>query len=402
MPRIRLTERTLDKIKAHDPSGKQVLHWDTELKGFAVLASGTTNARTFVVQRTLPDGRTRRVTVGAVNEIKLPEARARAAEMLDALRRGLDPKRKTIDWTLRAALDAYLLARKDLRPASVRVYRISIERYLEAWLNLSLRDITSEMVEQRHRSIVVEVGKSNERYKGTFTANAAMRTLRILFNFAAERIPDLKNPVRLRRQWYPEPRRERVVRAAELPTFYQSVCALPNPIARDYLLLLLFTGMRLSEAASLRWEDVDLVQRVIRVPAARTKANRAFALPMSDFVRDLLVARRALGNAKFVFPGPSKTGHIVDAGFPLELVANACGVTVTAHDLRRTFITVAESADISPLGLKALVNHAVTQDITDRYVQLTIERLREPAQRIADKLKELCGIAVPAGVARLK
>jgi hypothetical protein len=66
MPKLKLTERAIAKLLAPDPSGKQVLHWDTELKGFAVLCSGTTNSKTFVVQRTLKDGRNRRVTVGAV------------------------------------------------------------------------------------------------------------------------------------------------------------------------------------------------------------------------------------------------------------------------------------------------------------------------------------------------
>lgn len=40
MPRVKLTEKTIAKMKAPDPSGRQVLHWDTELRGFAVLCSG--------------------------------------------------------------------------------------------------------------------------------------------------------------------------------------------------------------------------------------------------------------------------------------------------------------------------------------------------------------------------
>ena len=28
MPQIRLTEKSIDKLKAPDPSGRQVLHWD--------------------------------------------------------------------------------------------------------------------------------------------------------------------------------------------------------------------------------------------------------------------------------------------------------------------------------------------------------------------------------------
>ena len=36
MPQLKLTEKTIAKLPAPDPSGKQVLHWDTELKGFGL------------------------------------------------------------------------------------------------------------------------------------------------------------------------------------------------------------------------------------------------------------------------------------------------------------------------------------------------------------------------------
>jgi hypothetical protein len=43
------------------------------------------------------------------------------------------------------------------------------------------------------------------------------------------------------------------------------------------------------------------------------------------------------------------------------------------------------------------MNHAMPRDVTSGYVQLTVERLREPAQRVADRMKELCGIEPAAG-----
>ena len=313
-------------------------------------------------------------------------------------------KKRATDATLRATLEAYLAARKDLRPASIRTYRRVLSNYLSAWADSPLRSISSDMVEERHRAIAAQVGRS-ERYKGNSAANLSMRVLRILWNFAAERVPDLPpNPVRrLRRQWYPEPRRVRMVHAEQLPAFYQAVCALESAIARDYLLLVLFTGLRFSESISLTWEDVDLKQRVIRIPAVRTKSKRKLDLPMSDFVRDLLVARRALGNAKYVFPG--RVGkHLTDPTWPLAAIKQATGIQISVHDLRRTFLTVAESCDISPLALKALVNHSTSSDVTAGYVQMTVERLREPAQRVCDKLKELCEVMTLAGknVAQLK
>ncbi|HVQ81914.1 MAG TPA: tyrosine-type recombinase/integrase, partial [Pseudolabrys sp.] len=332
MPKVKLTERTLAKIKAPDPSGKQTLHWDTGLHGFAVLASGISNARTFIVQRDLPNGLTRRVTVGAVNEISLEVARERAADKLDQLRRGLDPKAQGVTTTLGATLESYLAARKNLRPASIRSYSIAVKQNLAPWVDLSLRGITSEMVEDRHRAIVVEVGKAGTRYKGTTTANFAMKTLRILWNFAADRTPDMPpNPVRrLRRQWYAEPRRERVVGVDEMPKFFEAVDALPNKVARDFILLLLFTGLRIGEARALRWEEIDLNQGIIHVPGQRTKSGRKLDLPMSNFVRDLLIARRAIGNAGVVFPAPSRSGHVRDVQYPLAIVRERTGIHVSA------------------------------------------------------------------------
>ena len=402
--RIKLTERAVERIKAPTGNGKQALHWDAELKGFGVLCSGVSKTKTYVVQRDVA-GRTRRVTIAQTNVLSLGEARRRAEAVLADFYLGRDPKAgRRGSVTLRGALADYLVARKNLRPKSVDDYCATIERHLGAWLDRPLREITPEMVEARHRAIAAEV-LADGRYSGEASANGAMRTLRLLWNFAKEREPNLpENPVaRLRRQWYPISRRERMVRADDLPAFYRAALALPNPVHRDYLLLLLFTGLRRSEAATLAWTDIDFGQRVIRIPAARTKAGRKLDLPMSDIVQDLLVARRAAGDAKFIFPSNSASGHVEEPKFPLRLVAASCGIEISAHDLRRTFITIAESTDISPLALKALVNHALGSDVTSGYVQMTTERLREPAQKVADKLKELCGgIAPPEGAVALR
>jgi integrase len=148
------------------------------------------------------------------------------------------------------------------------------------------------------------------------------------------------------------------------------------------------------EAATLRWDQhIDFGHRVIRLSATETKARRKLDLPMTDFVFKLLKARRKIGNdGGWVFPADSKAGHIVEPKFPLREVQEISGIEVSAHDLRRTFITVAESTNISPLALKALVNHGLGGDVTAGYIQMTPERLREPAQLVANRLKSLCRV----------
>jgi integrase len=228
-------------------------------------------------------------------------------------------------------------------------------------------------------------------------ANLTMRSFRAIYNFVSERRPDMpRHPVRiLRRSWFPVPRRTTLVRSEDLPKFYQAVCRL---VARDYILLLLFTGMRREETASLTWEDIDFDSKVIRVPAERTKSGRELNLPMSTFVHDLLVARREIGNAKYVFTSSMTKGYIAEPRFPLGLVAADCGIKVSAHDLRRTFATVAEQvANVRPLALKALLNHAIGQDVTAGYVIMTTEDLRASAQLVCEKMMQLCQIAAPGG-----
>jgi integrase len=401
MAKMKLTAAAVASLPAPDPSGKQALHWDTDLSGFGVLISGKTNKKTFVVQRDV-SGRTRRVTIGP-SAMPLGEARKRAVEVLAGLYQGIDPKaRAKSNITLADALAGYLEDRKSLRAVSRRNYRSYIERYLTPWLDRPLRDITPEMVAARHRLIQSEI-EAGGRYGGEAAANLAMAALRIVWNHAANNDSSLgPHPVRrLRGAWFPIERRTRYVRAEQLPAFHQAIMELPNPIHRDFLRLLLFTGLRLSEAAGLTWEDVDLHQKVLRVPASRTKPGRGLDLPMSDVVFDIFLERQRLGRERFVFPSNSSVKHMTDAQHPLTLVAVATGIRVSAHDLRRTFLTIAESTDISPIALKALVNHSVGSDITAGYVILTPERLREPAQRVADRLKALCGSVEPEGVQKI-
>lgn len=413
MPRMKLTKQAIRKLRAPEPSGRQVLYWDTEQKGFGLLVSGRTNTKSYVVQREV-NGRSRRVTLGTVAEFdaakkSIDDARKEAADLVHEMRKGKDPKAHrgpAANATLREVLEHYLGSRTSLAERSRTGYRNSVERWLGPWLDRPLREITPEMVEKRFREIKETVaGRTNSQKAdqenrsaspGAASANSAMRALRTLWNFAGDRMPELPpNPVgRLKRNWHAVPPRERYVSGDQLPGFYRSVTALPSRTMRDYILLLLFTGLRRNEAASLRWADIDFAQKVIRLPARRTKAKRKLDLPMSDFVHDLLVARRAIGIENgFVFPSESKSGHLSEPKKALAEVGKKCGVSVSAHDLRRTFITVASRCRIAPQELKALVNHALGGDVTEGYNQLATNNLSEPMQIVTDRMKELCQIA---------
>jgi len=64
----------------------------------------------------------------------------------------------------------------------------------------------------------------------------------------------------------------------------------------------------------------------------------------------------------------------------------ASQVTFTLHGLRRTFITVAESLDISAYSVKRLVNPKMSNDVIAGYIIADVERLRAPMQKITGYL----------------
>ena len=391
MPRVKFTERTIAQLPAPHPSG-QIIYWDAALKGFGVLCSGTSSAKSYVVKGSVA-GRSIRKTIGRVELFTLVQARRKAIEMLGGFVGGIDPRaNRSSNITLNEALEAYLRAREgNLRPRSISGYRGEIERHLADWLNTPLKNINREMVEARHRAIAAEIAESRGM-NGNATSNRVLRSFRALYNHTADRVVDLPpNPVRLRQMWHPVEPRERCLRGSEFARFYKAASELPNPVGRDYTRLLLFTGLRRGEASMIRWADVDFERQMFTIPAANTKTNRKLELPLTDVVRQILETRHSLGRTEYVFFSTSASGHVEEPKSFFRDIGEASGVRISPHDLRRSYLTVAESCDISPLALAALANHTMP-GVTSQYVRFTVDRLREPAQKVADKLKALCGI----------
>ena len=91
VPKIKLTAAGVKALPAPDPSGKTRLYWDTAIKGFGVLVSAKTTGKSFIVQRDLDRGKSRRITLGPVGLISFEEARKLATEQLLIMRSGVDP-----------------------------------------------------------------------------------------------------------------------------------------------------------------------------------------------------------------------------------------------------------------------------------------------------------------------
>lgn len=392
----RISQKFIER-KVSRPENGQVIYRDNELIGFGLRV--TRGSMSYIVECRV-NGINRRITIGPHGRLDPETARAEAQKLLSVMTCGRDPreedaKRKMAQLTLGEVLGDYLTS-KTLRPNSIRSFTAIVRRCLGDWMSLAIASITKDMVEVRHRELtrVTRQGTS-----GKAQANTAMERLGILINFAMNKYeidgqPILqRNPVdRLSqiRAWHRIPPRQNVIPDHKLSAWYKAVRSLKDTKVRDYLLLLLFTGLRRTEAATLKWSDIDLDARVLTIRPEIAKNHHEHRLPLSDFLHTLLAQRKLkAGATEFVFPGRGANGHLVDSDHAIGGVANRCDYQFTLHDLRRTFLTTAELLEVPHYALKRLANHVSGRDVTSRYIVVNVDRLRVYMTRISEHLLRL-------------
>jgi integrase len=154
------------------------------------------------------------------------------------------------------------------------------------------------------------------------------------------------------------------------------------------------------EMATLKWSDIDFKTKAFTFTPEKKRGEKPeddrVTMPLSVQAYRLLLQRKAQGwENDYVFPGKHPSPHLSNADNYKRDIIKTSGVKFCLHDLRRTFITIAESLDIPHYALKALLNHSMGNDVTGGYIIMSSERLREPMQRIADKIMGLATAKPP-------
>jgi len=400
--RIKFTKKALEALPI-PPDGQRMVYHDTETPGLSLRVSST-GTKTFSVLRRPKGGKPERITLGKYPGLPIKAASKRAKEFIAELAQGnsvaAQQRRKTTEQiTLEAVIADYLKARKNLKPRTISDMRQAMAETCLDWLNKPIALIKPDMVARRHR----ERGE-----KSPARANLAMRYLRALFNFAMAKYTDDEgsplltiNPVKKlseTRAWYRVDRRQTLIKSHELAPWFQAVGNIPGADIRDYLLTVLFTGLRREEALNLKWALVDLQERTLTV--LNPKNHRDHSLPVSDYLLELLTRRKEASVSEYVFTDPQGR-RISNFRYAQASIEKASGIKFCIHDLRRTFATVAESLDIPAYALKRLLNHADGADVTAGYIVPNVERLRGPMQKITDYLLKAGGLKESAQVVEL-
>lgn len=184
---------------------------------------------------------------------------------------------------------------------------------------------------------------------------------------------------------------------------------------RALLATLVFAGLRIDEALSLRWRDVDLARGVVRVRAGKTEnAARTVTLlaPLRD---DLLSLKARRGDDREAFVFGTATGRKDGAtNIRKRLLAPALAAAnerleqdaeerapdhLTPHGLRHTFASILFAIGEDPRYIMGQLGHADATFTLRVYAKEMDRRDGEPQRLNALVVGEFVGPSADAGAA---
>ena len=140
----------------------------------------------------------------------------------------------------------------------------------------------------------------------------------------------------------------------------------------DSILIMIYTGCRISELLDMKVEDVHLEERWIDLRGTKTKAAKRI-VPIHKKIVPLLKKRMT---GTYLFEADSeKMTYFKYARYFFDPLCEVLGMKHTPHECRHSFATYAAASDLNKTLLKKIIGHSA-QDLTvDTYTHTFIEDL---------------------------
>lgn len=418
MPTVKLTDAAVQRLKA--PPGGRVEYFDATLPGFGVRVAGPTGrspeGRKSWVLFYRHGGEQKRLTIEpGYPALSLADARKRAGEALALLSQGTDPgsakaetktaaarKPDTVENVVAEFIKRHLEGKRRA-PRYIEETRRNFDNHvLPRWRDRDIGSITRRDVIDLLDAIVDsgtrvrgDDGKMRHVKGGPIAANRVLAAVRALLNWALRRGLIETTPAALVERPGEETRRERTLSADELRLIWPAAEGLGYPMGAFFRLVML-TGQRREEVATMAWADIDVDAKVWTIPAIVTKAGRVHAVPLAPAAMDLLrsIPRKSARNkAGLLAPSPhvfTMTGENAISGYSagkkrLDAAVEKARLAAeiekpfapwTVHDLRRTCATEMGRLGVSRFTISKVLNHAdrSVTGIYDRHSYLEEKR----------------------------
>ena len=387
--REKITKRSVDALRVASDGAEAVI-WDTEVKGFGVRVQRG-GSKSYIVHYRAGTGRgapLRKVTLGKHGSPWTPDtARREAKRLLGLVEVGFDPGADKLARqeapTVSELAERFLAEHADAkRKASTAAeYRRLVDRIiLPALGKRKVADVTRQDLAKLHHGL----------RQTPYQANRLLAVLGKMFNLAERWAlrPDGSNPCR-HVERFGERKRERMLSPAELGRLGEALSAhAGSPYTAAAVKLLVFTGARLSEVLSLRWDWIDFDRGEARLPDSKTGAKTLHLPPPALAV---LAELPRLDANPHVIVGHKAGAAMVNLEKPWRAIRKTAGLDdVRLHDLRHAFASVAASSGMGLPIIGKMLGHTQAQT-TNRYAHLASDPVKAAAASVAGKIAAAMG-----------
>ncbi|MBA7483465.1 Tyrosine recombinase XerC [subsurface metagenome] len=319
------------------------------------------------VQKALPYVRSRKEALFALSK--------KIVEVFDR-RYGKEQKREEIGFKTFAQIylqDYAMIAKRSWRTDAGRLRIMG-----QFFKDIELREITPLII-QKFRAWRLKEGNTKS------TANRYLALLKKMFSIAIGENYAEENPVKKVKFFSEKDNlKERILTEEEEVKLMETCSDALYPI----LIAALNTGMRKGEILNLRWTQIDLKGRRIRVE--KTKSGKVRHIPINDI---LLYELRGLKDKNsYVFFNPKTGKPYVDMKTGFKAACRRAGIKgMRFHDLRHTFASrlIEKGADIETV--RDLLGHSAIT-VTQRYTHSTDDRKKIAVELLSKD--GICDVAV--------
>lgn len=351
----RLTDTSVKAIRP--PDAGQAEHPDDLVTGLR-LRVGAGGRKAWIV-RTRAGGKPINKTLGSYPVMPLATAREQARKLLLDIQTSGAPRPKRtfaelVDhWVENDARDNNKSWELQKRQAEIHVLPKWGTREIDSIKRGDVRDLLDSI-------------------EGVVAPNRVHALVRRLFRHALGRDWIEHSPAEAIEKPRGESVRDRYLEMPDVARIYRTADLLGYPYG-GYLKMLLLTGQRRTEVASMRWQDVDLDAATWTMGSADTKAARAQLVPLSPQAVAILRAAPMIGEYVWTTDGRSHVQNYTKAKLKLDqfLAGHEAGPLDSwrLHDLRRTVATHMVRLGVSETVVGRVLNHAL-QGVTARVYAL--------------------------------
>jgi integrase/recombinase XerC len=222
------------------------------------------------------------------------------------------------------------------------------------------------------------------------TINRALSSLSVYFAWAVEKRHILSNPVDGVNTIKEQPHAPKWLERQDLHALVRAVSARQKPSKRDHaiVVLLVHTGLRVSEACRLDIEDLTLRERSGLVRIRQGKGNKYREVPLNTTVRNVLkdwIGERESGP---LFTSQKRGGRLTARAVEQMISRYAYaahlgeGVKVTPHVLRHIFCKGLIDNEVSIDQVAALAGHG-NINTTAKYTKPSQRDLQRAVEKMS-------------------